>query len=314
MLYFRILARCGHFDRVDITVGNCNFVSILIWSWLGRKAGTRMTRYNFFQRLEREINLQHEYEKIEKIILTEEDGFYETIEEKIEECFREWQFKKNYASFFEVRKEMGFSYEHKGSQWILNGKIETINDFILYCEMILNMIFGINDIGYDEDIVKNLMDIINYDLDKLNHKIYNTEEKILIVQKDAAVSAVADIVEPDFADAIVEYNHHLLNGNLKSKQKILKMIADKLEPKRAELKSVNKTLESDFFYLVNNMNIRHNNCDISDPKNYNVKFAELSSKEKEEWYDEIYQEGLMIFLTLRQVGRTRKIAEFKAKR
>lgn len=62
--------------------------------------------------------------------------------------------------------------------------------------------------------------------------------------------------------------------------------------------------------MVNNMNIRHNNCDESS-KHYNEKFAKLSEKEKEEWYDEIYQESLMAFLVLDQVERARKIDEFK---
>lgn len=273
-----------------------------------------MARYNFFQKLERDINFQFEYQKLENIVLTEQDGYGETLEDTIEEYFREWSFKKNYASFEEVRKKMGFSYIQLGSHLTLGGEVKTIDDFILYCEMILNMIFGIDDFEYDEDIIEDMMDIIRYDLDKINHKIHKTKEnQILIVQKDAAVSAVVDIVEPDLADAIVEYNHYLLKGDIKSKQKILKLLADKLEPKRQELKSINRTLESDFFYLVNNMNVRHNNCDITDSKNYNAKFSDLSDEEKEEWYDEIYQEGLMMFLTLEQVERTRKIAEFKSR-
>lgn len=63
--------------------------------------------------------------------------------------------------------------------------------------------------------------------------------------------------------------------------------------------------------MVNNMNVRHNNCDESDSRYYNEKFAMLSEEKKEEWYDEIYQEGLMAFLVLEQVERTRKIDEFK---
>ena len=135
----------------------------------------------------------------------------------------------------------------------------------------------------------------------------------LVVQKDAAVSAVADIVAPELADAIIEYNHHLLKGDLKSKKMILKQIADALEPRRSELKTANKTIENDFFYMVNTMNVRHNNCDVSDPSKYNAKFAGLTDREKEEWYDEIYQEGLIAYLSLEQVDREKKILDFKTK-
>ena len=45
-----------------------------------------MTRHNFFERLERELDIQFEYEKIENIVLNELDG-YSTINEDIEESF-----------------------------------------------------------------------------------------------------------------------------------------------------------------------------------------------------------------------------------
>ena len=42
-----------------------------------------------------------------------------------------------------------------------------------------------------------------------------------------------------------------------------------------------------------------------------LMIASLSPKEQEEWYDEIYQEGLMAFLSLEQVKRNERIADFK---
>lgn len=33
--------------------------------------------------------------------------------------------------------------------------------------------------------------------------------RLIIVQKDAAVSAVVDLVEPDLAQIILEYHHYL---------------------------------------------------------------------------------------------------------
>ena len=42
--------------------------------------------------------------------------------------------------------------------------------------------------------------------------------------------------------------------------------------------------------MVNTMNVWHNNCDDSDSSKYNVKFADLTGKEKEEWYDKIIKQ------------------------
>ena len=64
------------------------------------------------------------------------------------------------------------------------------------------------------------------------------------------------------------------------KQELLKKIADALEPKRNTLNSINKEATDDFFFMVNNMNVRHNNCDQTDVKNYYPKFAQLSNWEK----------------------------------
>ena len=279
-----------------------------------------MARCNFFERMEREINFQFEYEKIEDIVLNETNG-YHTLEDEISENFRRWRFRKNFASFLELREHIGFKIEEilrgRTIVWKAMGEVKTVDAFILYCEMITNMIFGVIDPSLQfsyRQCINAVWSLIDYDLEQINHYIYRTEDgKYLVVQKDAAASAVADIVAPELADAIIEYNHHLLKGDLKSKKLILKQIADALEPRRSELKTANKTIENDFFYMVNTMNVRHNNCDVSDPSKYNAKFAGLTDREKEEWYDEIYQEGLMAYLSLEQVDREKKILDFKTK-
>lgn len=52
---------------------------------------------------------------------------------------------------------------------------------------------------------------------------------------------------------------------------------------------------------------------LSDKKNYNEYFDLLTSNQKEEWYDEIYQMSLLIFLLLENRNRTKKISVLKSK-
>lgn len=66
-----------------------------------------MARYNFFERMEREINFQFEYEKIENIILNEKNG-YCTLEDEISENFRKMEIEKNFDSFLELKEYLGF--------------------------------------------------------------------------------------------------------------------------------------------------------------------------------------------------------------
>lgn len=173
-----------------------------------------MARYNFFERMEREINFQFEYEKIEDIVLNETNG-YHTLEDEISENFRRWRFRKNFDSFLELREHLGFRIKEivRGHTivWKAMGEVKTVDAFILYCEMITNMIFGVIDPSLQfsyRQCINAVWSLIDYDLEQINHYIYRTEDGMyLVVQKDAAVSAVADIVAPELADG-VDYIFH----------------------------------------------------------------------------------------------------------
>lgn len=273
-----------------------------------------MARKHFFERMEREIDFQNEYKKIENIILNEPGmgkGF--SINDEISKDFREWKDRGNFISFDELRKYLGFTYRTDRWTYEPTGSVNGIDDFLLYCEMLLNLFLIIKDVSYNKRRIATIVDTMIFDFEKINHQIYtDNNNKVYVIQKNAASTAVADLVEPILADEIIKYNHYLLKGDIVSKKAILKNIVDALEPKRADLKSINKTIESDLFYMVNKFDIRHNNCDLNDPSKYNEKFAKLTDKEKEEWYDEVYQQALMAFMMLEQPKRTKKIAMFKS--
>lgn len=274
-----------------------------------------MARKNFFELLEREMNFQDEYCKIEDVIIN--GNSFVNIEKQIEENFSKWKYRGNYISFWELRRHLNFTYsqiDEYTAEYEPDRRNITMNDFLLYSEMILNMLKLLEcEHAFVLDSQAQLVkQTILYDLEKINHEpVEQKDGRIIIVQKNAAVSAVADLVEPDLAQMLIRYHHYLLKGDLEAKKDILRKMADALEPRRKEIASINKTLSSDFFFLVNKMNIRHNNCDPSDPSKYVEKFAKMTKKQKESWYDEIYQQGLMLFLTMEQVKRTNKIAEFK---
>lgn len=49
--------------------------------------------------------------------------------------------------------------------------------------------------------------------------MYQSEPYLFIEQKDAAVTEVDDIVEPNLADSILESNQYVLLGNMEVKNK-----------------------------------------------------------------------------------------------
>jgi hypothetical protein len=269
---------------------------------------------NFFERMERKINFHEEYYKLDYLILNSSHKGHKSINKSISENFRYWPDRKNFLTFEELREYLGYTYnveyDFTGEEYFPTGRISGISDFMAYCEMIMNLTHSI-DISNKEDLYA-IQETMKYDLDQLNYEFKQFDDRrILAIQKDAGATAVANIVQPKLADAIMEYNHYLLRGNLDAKRTILKKIADGLEPKRNTLKEIVPRIERDFFYLVNTMNIRHNNCDPADTNKYQPVFAALSDQEKEKWYDEIYQEALMAFMSLQQPDREKKIADFK---
>lgn len=270
---------------------------------------------NFFERMEREINLQEEYYKLDYLVLNSPyRSNMSSINKNISENFWYWHDRKNFLTFDELRNYLGYTFkveEHlQWSEYIPTGTISGIADFLMYCEMITNLSHSLNI--NDQIDLHVVQETIKYDLDQLGYEFRKFDDgRILAIQKSAGATAVADIVQPELADAIMEYNHYLLRGNLDAKRTILKKIADALEPKRKILKTIVPKIENDFFYMVNTMNIRHNNCDPADTSKYQPAFASLSDQEKEKWYDDIYQEALIAFMSLLQPDREKKIAEFK---
>ena len=48
-------------------------------------------------------------------------------------------------------------------------------------------------------------------------KILEDEERVLLLEKNAAATAVAEITPSEISNKIIEYNHFLLKGNIEEK-------------------------------------------------------------------------------------------------
>ena len=64
--------------------------------------------------------------------------------------------------------------------------------------------------------------------------------------------------------------------------------------------------------MLNNMNVRHNNCSESAQAKYKEYVAHMTQEQLEEWYDELYQMMLLAFLLLDNEERSAKVGELKA--
>lgn len=103
------------------------------------------------------------------------------------------------------------------------------------------------------------------------------------------------------------YDYRCYSGDLDSKRKILVSLATSLEPYRAKLSCIAKNFTSDYFYLVNSLNIRHNNVDALDPGKYKELVAKMPDDELEKWYDTVRYMSAAAFLLLDYADRAEAV-------
>ena len=61
-------------------------------------------------------------------------------------------------------------------------------------------------------------------------KHFPKQEKVLVVHKNPAATAVAEIIDESLAYSVIDYNHHLLKGDIAKKKAILLALGSDLEP------------------------------------------------------------------------------------
>lgn len=161
----------------------------------------------------------------------------------------------------------------------------------------------------------HLRDVMDDILEQYNQTAYIQEDNecVLVIEDKPEVTAVAEIVPESLALDVIRYNHRLLKGDLDAKKSILIALGSELEPRRKELEEKDKKLAANIFFMLNNMDIRHNNRDEKDPSKYKKYVADMNDTQLEEWYDELYQMMLLALLLLDNIERQKSIDELKEK-
>lgn len=287
-----------------------------------------MARKNIFDTIGAIQNWEMEIAKIEKFF---KDSREVTINGPLsifrdrEEYFSIEQFVDKY--FFKHWKQRGTCLncnemrEKLSIQTILAKTKISQNEFITYLEHISNILFISEKVKFEDKyeiiflnnvLIKKNIEIL---LGWINHetKVFENDEKVLIVEKDAAVTAVAEIIGENLSYEVIKYNHYTLKGDLAAKKSLLIKFCNVLERKRTKLKESNAQLEDGIFFLANNMNIRHNNTTQEENnKSYIEHVAKMPKEELENWYDELYQMMLLAFLQLDNIDRMKKVTNLKA--
>lgn len=277
-----------------------------------------MARKSIFDIASASINISNEVDRIVTMSLTEKNlstSIYElSVFEFVDKyCFRDWEHRGHFVDVKDFLESIDYNEIKKTAK---NGDIDS---FMTLIELTYNFwylayssLLDKEKHNYWRNNFYHLRDVMLDNLEKYNHKAYINDEMVLIIEDKPEVTAVAEIVEQDLAIEVIRYNHRSLQGEIEAKKAILLSLGAELEPRRKELQTLNKQLSEDIFFMLNNINIRHNNRSKKD-KNYKEHVAKMRKDRLEKWYDELYQMMLLALLLLDNVDRSSKVEELKSK-
>lgn len=272
-------------------------------------------RRNFAQILESgKVDYKKEYKKLYDLLFsgdTDMDDEDPSIYTILSDSFISFYFHGTYLSLQEFDEENGFNFPDPSQN------DPEFDDLILLMEYFYNMLVGymsLRSASFCNDInTQFLIQHIIRVCDAIGYKQEHEGNFTVFVEKNAVVTAVAesDLIPDDLSYKLITYDHHSMRGDLEKKKSIIVRLAGILEGKQARLNQVNPTLKKDLFYIFNNFNIRHNNCD-NQSKDYKQAIATMDKQELENWYDETYQMCLLAFMELEQADRKPKFDAIKA--
>ena len=277
-------------------------------------------RKNFAQILrDAKIDIKKEYEKLYQLFFCEElksqTEKYGSVYNLLEHYFTNFYFRGTCLSLQEFDELNGFSFEKEPPDFNIEILV-TLMEYIYnlsnaYQGMQFNMQWGyVNSFNllFLLDQVRRVCESIGY---------METQDNgfTVFVEKSPEAIAVAEseLLPKDFSYKVLSYDHHSMKGDIVTKKQTLLQFASILEGKRQQLKKANPSLEKDLFLLFNKLNIRHNNIDVNDKRNYEKNVAEMSPNELEQWYDEIYRMCLLAILEMEHAIRKPKLDALKNK-
>lgn len=227
--------------------------------------------------------------------------------------FLHFYFAGTCLSLEEFDKKYGFNFPIPGEE-------SSIDDLVLLLEYFQNLVEGFRCANYtlyrySKTINEDFLSRYLYKMaEEMGYEFSSQDELSVLVEKNAVVKAVAesDLIPDDLSYKLITYDHHSMRGDLEGKKTIILRLAALLEAKKSILHQVNPNLENDLFYIFNNFNLRHNNCDSSAKGKYKPYIANMKKDDLEKWYDEAYQMCLLAFMEIEQAARKPKFDAIKA--
>lgn len=234
-------------------------------------------------------------------------SFYECITDT---WFRHFPNRRYYTSLDEIKREMNTTAN------LL--RYDNMYRLLLYCEFVKFVIEEcIKSMEYATFSMRDTASILEEQMERiLDASDYQwlclKDGSWIVVEKNPVATEAAEIVlDETEAIRILEYNHFTLKGDIEGKKAILKALGNVVEPiikSKKWIESAYKQIGSDAGFLLNNFNIRHNNMDGANKKEY---LSTITPEELEQWYDKIYDCVLAVIILNEQIQTSAEIKTIK---
>lgn len=197
-------------------------------------------------------------------------------------CFFKWKYRDTFMDVEEFIDSIGIDPERvllRGTYYISREK------FLFFLEFLINMypLIKLEEIELSKRAIA-IFENIPRILEKMNYKLEELEDKIIITKRDANVDTVLTNVPINIAHLLLEYNDFKISNDIKEKKAILKAIdlyLDNDDKKiKKQIRSIDKELVDTFETILNNMGINHDNND--------EKYKSMTDEEKIKWYDKCF--------------------------
>lgn len=170
-----------------------------------------------------------------------------------------------------------------------------LDRLLLLCEYILNFAKQMQNIDVCMQDALFFIRHIRAVCDKISYQEVEVKGIFALVPRNDLINAAAECSPAEVSIDLITFDYWRYKGDLERKRQYLSKFARELEPKREYLESLSKRLTSDFFYLVNSLNIRHNNIS-EESKKYFEPLRSMSDHELESWYDTLRNMAASLFL------------------
>ena len=195
---------------------------------------------------------------------------------------------------------------------VLRVRKKDINKLVLYIEIILTILKHlkkyVNGFLALTDNVKIIIANANHLADVLNYEVKEWENTVILVSRNQELQLAENYLvkrNKILAMDVWHYEHCSMKGNIEQKRAVLQGLGAFVEP---FLNKMRPLLRDNVGFLLNNMNIRHNNFKGAKANSF---VQGLDPSELESWYDKVFALLLQTIIEKNQEGFVKEVDDLR---